>query len=66
VDLDAASEQRASADASPFIQLLIEVRTELRAAKQWAIADSIRDRLTQHGVALEDGPNGTTFRLSQD
>lgn len=47
----------------PFIQLLLDVRAELRQAKQWALADRIRDQLTERGVALEDGPHGTTFRF---
>ena len=51
--------------APPFIELLIEVRRELREVKQYALADSIRDRLSEIGVALEDGPEGTSWRLHQ-
>ncbi|MFN0148578.1 MAG: cysteine--tRNA ligase [Dehalococcoidia bacterium] len=47
--------------AEPFIQLLIDVRTDLRAAKQWAPSDRIRDGLQDLGVELKDGPEGTTF-----
>ncbi len=53
-----------SAEAEPFISLLVEVRRELRAAKQWALADQIRERLAGLGVALEDGPEGTTWKYS--
>ncbi len=49
--------------ARPFIDLLVEVRRELRAAKQFAIADSIRERLGELGVTLKDSPAGTTWRL---
>ena len=49
--------------AQPFIDLLVEVRRELRAAKQYALADSIRARLGELGVTLEDSPTGTTWRL---
>ena len=52
------------AEAEPFIALLVEVRKEMRAAKQWALADSIRDRLAKLGVALEDGPQGTTWKYT--
>ncbi len=48
--------------AAPFIDLLLEVREEMRKAKQWAIADRIRDRLTELGVLIEDGKGGTTWR----
>ena len=42
--------------------LLIEARTEARKAKAWTVADAIRDALTAQGIALEDGPSGTTWR----
>jgi cysteinyl-tRNA synthetase len=48
--------------AAPFVDLLLEVREELRMAKQWAIADRIRDRLAELGVLIEDGKGGTTWR----
>ncbi len=52
-----------SAEAEPFIQTLVDVRAELRGARQFQLADSIRDRLTELGVTLEDNPEGTTWRL---
>jgi cysteinyl-tRNA synthetase len=48
--------------AAPFIDLLVEIRRELRQAKQWALADRVRDRLADLGVALEDGKGGTTWK----
>ena len=51
------------AEAAPFIQTLVDVRTELRAARQFQFADSIRDRLAELGVTLEDTPEGTSWRL---
>lgn len=50
-------------DAAPFIELLIELRAELRKAKQWALSDLVRNRLIELDVQLEDGPNGTTWTL---
>ncbi len=50
-------------DAAPFIELLIETRKELRAAKQYQMADALRKRLEELGVTLEDGPTGTTWKL---
>jgi cysteinyl-tRNA synthetase len=47
--------------AEPFIALLVELRDEVRAAKQWALADRIRDELAERGIALEDGPTGSTW-----
>jgi len=48
--------------AAPFIELLIATRKELRAAKQFALADKVRDELAKLGVILEDGPQGTTWK----
>ncbi len=49
-------------EAAPFIELLLEIRQELRGAKQYQLADRVRDGLTKLGVALEDKPEGTTWR----
>jgi cysteinyl-tRNA synthetase len=48
--------------ATPFIDLLVSVRTELRAARQFALADQIRDGLAEQGVSLEDGAQGTQWQ----
>ena len=49
--------------AKPFIDLLIEIRADLRVAKQWALSDKVRDRLKEMGVLLEDSKEGTTWRF---
>ncbi|HLE53599.1 MAG TPA: cysteine--tRNA ligase [Anaerolineales bacterium] len=46
----------------PFIDLLVEVRRELRQQKLWSLSDLVRDRLTELGVILEDGKEGTSWR----
>jgi cysteinyl-tRNA synthetase len=48
--------------ADAFIDLLIEVRRELRSQKLWALSDLVRDRLAELGVLLEDSKEGTTWR----
>ncbi len=48
--------------AAPYIELLIEVRRELRKQKLWALSDMVRDRLAALGVVLEDSKEGTTWR----
>ena len=65
VDL-AATDRRDDAQAEPFIQLLIDVRAELRSAKQWALADTNppgpdrtwrrpRRRPVRHDVSVREG-----------
>jgi cysteinyl-tRNA synthetase len=51
-----------SIEAAPFIDLMIQIRSELRAAKQWALADRVRDGLAGLHIVLEDGPQGTTWK----
>ena len=51
-----------SADVDALIGLLIDTRAGLRAAKQYDLADSIRDQLTDLGYVLEDNPGGTTWK----
>jgi cysteinyl-tRNA synthetase len=47
--------------AAPFVDLLLEVREAMRTAKQWAVADRIRDRLAELGIVIEDAKSGTTW-----
>lgn len=46
----------------PYIELLLELRRNFRDVQQWDQADLIRTRLTDLGIAVEDGPQGTTWR----
>jgi cysteinyl-tRNA synthetase len=55
-------EKQGSGDADKFINLLIEVRAEVRKQKLWPLSDLIRDRLKEQGVTLEDSKDGTTWR----
>jgi cysteinyl-tRNA synthetase len=48
--------------AAPFIDLLIDLRKELREAKQFALADRIRNGLGELGIVLEDAAGGTTWK----
>jgi len=49
-------------DAEPFIELLVSTRLDLRQAKEWELADKIRNRLAELGIALEDTPKGTVWK----
>lgn len=62
IDLD-APDSSASGDIAPFVELLVNIRTELRAARQFALADKIRDELAERGVSLEDSSSGTEWRF---
>ncbi|UUE08852.1 cysteine--tRNA ligase [Dickeya zeae] len=44
------------------IEALIKQRNDARQSKDWALADAARNRLTEMGIVLEDGPQGTIWR----
>jgi cysteinyl-tRNA synthetase len=48
--------------ADPFIDLLVQVRLELRKQKNWALSDQVRNRLAELGVIIEDTKDGSTWR----
>ena len=45
-----------------LVELLVRVRGELRAKKEWALADRIRDGLREMGIVLEDTASGTVWK----
>ncbi|SRR5581483_7790604 len=46
-----------------LIRLLIELRNQARAEKQYARSDQIRNQLKALGITLEDRPDGTFYRI---
>ncbi len=44
---------------------LIDARNAARASKDFAEADRLRDELAAMGVALKDGPEGTTWEIAR-
>jgi cysteinyl-tRNA synthetase len=57
-------EKQGSGDADKFIDLLVEVRSEVRKQKLWQLSDLIRDQLKELGVTIEDTKEGTKWRWS--
>jgi len=55
-------EPEAAMGAVPFIDLVVQLRNDLREAKQFEQADRVRAGLAELGITLEDGPKGTRWR----
>jgi len=55
------AEKKGTGDADKFVDLLVEIRSELRKQKQWALSDLIRDKLAALGVTIEDSKEGTSW-----
>ena len=47
------------------MHLLIDIRKDARANKDWVTSDKIRDRLTEIGIQLKDEKDGTTFSIEK-
>ena len=66
---DPAWETGSSADkklasvVDALVRSLLEEREQARAAKDWARADAIRDRLKAAGVEIEDTPDGPKWTV---
>ncbi|WGE81776.1 cysteine--tRNA ligase [Actinobacillus equuli subsp. haemolyticus] len=61
-DPEAFLQGDANNDEVAEIEALIKQRNEAKAAKNWAVADEVRDKLKAMNIVLEDTPNGTTWR----
>ena len=47
-----------------LIRILVDLRAAARKHRDYATADSIRDRLAEAGVILEDRPDGTVWKIN--
>ena len=56
----AVSQEGAVVDA--LIELLLEIRQQARAARNWQLADQVRDRLAAIGFTIEDTPQGPRWK----
>ncbi|MBN2115534.1 MAG: cysteine--tRNA ligase [Anaerolineales bacterium] len=57
-------EKQGAGGADRFVELLVEVRSEVRKQKLWQLSDLIRDKLKELGVTIEDSKDGTQWRWS--
>jgi len=57
--------EKYSADDSlveELMQLILDIRQQARAKKDWSTADSIRDGLSKLGIVVEDTPQGPRWK----
>jgi cysteinyl-tRNA synthetase len=47
-----------------LMNMIIEMRAEARANKDWAKSDQIRDRLTEVGITIKDGKEGAKWEIN--
>ena len=51
--------------AEQLMQLILDIRGQARAKKDWATADAIRDGLKPLGIVIEDTPQGARWKRVQ-
>ncbi|MFV0155972.1 cysteine--tRNA ligase [Empedobacter falsenii] len=59
LDTEAVNESSDKLDG--VVKMLIEMRNQARVDKNWALSDQIRDQLSDLGIQLKDGAEGTTY-----
>ena len=58
-------ESKLTPDEEKKIEELIAARNGHRSAREWKQADEIRKQLADLGVAIEDTPKGTTWKIAR-
>ena len=60
----AAADNGASKDyVSPLVEMLLDMRMQAKAAKDWATSDRIRDSLTAIGIRVKDRKDGCDWEF---
>lgn len=62
--VNAAKNDSGTDKLSGAVSVLIKLRQEARANKDFALSDQIRDELATVGIQLNDGKEGTTFSIN--
>lgn len=61
---EARGRQDASQEAlGVLVENILEQRSQARAEKNWALADSLRDTLSSAHIVVEDGPEGARWHV---
>lgn len=58
----AVAAEAADSKETELVEMIINMRQEARAAKNYALADSLRNQLTAIGIVLEDTPQGVKWK----
>ncbi len=55
--------EEADAELAAWVETKLVERREARAKRDFATSDAIRDELTARGITIEDGPQGTKWKV---
>ena len=57
------SQENSSEQLEKVMDMVLELRAQVRAEKNWTLSDSIRDGLAHAGIKVKDGKDGATWEL---
>ena len=55
--------QKGKTSLAELVDLVVDLRTDLRKVKQFELADQLRAKLKDLGIQLEDKPEGTIWKI---
>ncbi len=47
-----------------MLKLLLDIRQDAKAKKDWAVSDRIRDRLNELGITVKDRKDGYDWEIT--
>jgi cysteinyl-tRNA synthetase len=59
-------EKSATGLEEELIDILLEIRNDLRDKREWDLADKIRSELAELGIELKDQEGGTVWKIDED
>jgi cysteinyl-tRNA synthetase len=60
-----SEKQNSSEHLEQVMNMVLELRAQVRAEKNWSLADSIRDGLANAGIVVKDGKDGATWEVGK-
>ena len=52
-------------NSDKLIELMLEMRSEAKANKNYELSDKIRDQLKNLGITIKDSKEGTTYSITK-
>jgi len=61
--LEIEHQNNTSEHLDKVMEMVLDIRAQVRADKNWPLADSIRDGLSNAGIQVKDGKEGTSWNM---
>jgi cysteinyl-tRNA synthetase len=61
LEVEGGAKSEESNETGPLLDLLVNLRSEAKSNQDWSTADAIRNALSELGVTIKDGKEGSTW-----